>query len=239
MIATRLAKFFLCVIPVFAEDPAEKLDAAARKIIAQERVVGASVLLARGNRIIFHKGYGFADPGLEAPTKDETVYHVVGPMLPLTGVAILQLVERGKVSLDDHISKFIPEFPEQGHRVTVRQLLNHTSGIVDYHYLGDPIDATSRLPKALDEVMALYSGKRWVNEPGTKWDWSISGFQLLVSIVERVSGQSFPDYVRQNIFQPAGIHSTTYCDDFTLVHGLSHSYRRFAGGFVAANENDM
>jgi hypothetical protein len=87
--------------------------------------------------------------------------------------------------------------------------------------------------------MALYAGKNWVNEPGAKWDWSISGFQLLVTIVERVTGQSFPDYVRQNIFQPAGVKSTTYCDDFTLVHGLSHAYRRFEGSYVPANENDM
>ena len=167
------------------------LDAIVKKMMARERVVGASVLVARGDRILLHKGYGFADLGLEAPTKDETVYHIVGPMLPFTGIAVMQQVERGKIQLDDDISKFIPEFPLQGHHVTIRQLLNHTSGIVDYHYLGDPIEATSRLPKALDEVMALYAGKNWVNEPGTKWDWSISGFSLLVTIVERVTGQSF------------------------------------------------
>jgi D-alanyl-D-alanine carboxypeptidase len=215
------------------------LDAVARRVLSQEGVVGASVLVARGHRIIFHKGYGFADLGLEAPTKDESVYHIVGPMLPFTGIAVLQQVERGALSLDDPVAKFIPEFPMQGRRVTVRQLLNHTSGIVDYHYLGDPIEATSRQPKALDEVMALYAGKDWVNEPGQKWDWSISGFQLLVTIVERVTGQSFPDYVQQNIFTPAGVTSTTYCDDFTLVKGLSHAYRRFETGYIAANEDDM
>jgi D-alanyl-D-alanine carboxypeptidase len=215
------------------------LDAIVQRVMAQEHVVGASVLVARSGQILLHQGYGFADLGLEAPAKDETVYHVVGPMLPFTGIAVMQLVERGKLSLDDDISNFIPEFPLQGHHVTIRQLLNHTSGIVDYHYLGDPIEATSRQPKALDEVMALYAGKNWVNEPGTKWDWSISGFQLLVTIVERVTGQSYPDYVQQNIFQPAGVKSTTYCDDFTLVHGLSHAYRRFAGSYVPANENDM
>jgi CubicO group peptidase (beta-lactamase class C family) len=239
MIATRLAGFFLCAIPIYSQDAREALDAIAKRIIAQERVVGASVLLARGDRIIFHKGYGFAALELEAPTKDETVYHVVGPMMPLTGIAILQQVERGKLSLEDEISKFIPEFPEQGHRVTVRQLLNHTSGIVDYHYLGDPIDATSRLPKALDEVMALYSAKRWVNEPGKKWDWSISGFQLLVTILERVTGQSYEDYVQQNILSPAGVKSTSYCDDFTLTPGLSHSYRKVGNSYVMARENDM
>jgi len=226
-----------------ADLDAPALDSIVQRVITRERVVGASVLVARGDRILLHKGYGFADLGLEAPTKDETVYHIVGPMLPFTGIAVMQQVERGKLQLDDDISKFIPEFPLQGHHVTVRQLLNHTSGIVDYHYLGDPIEATSRLPKALDEVMALYAGKNWVNEPGTKWDWSISGFQLLVTIVERVTGQSFPDYVQQNIFKPAGVKSTTYCDDFTLTRGLSHAYRKMGAGvntsYVEAHENDM
>jgi D-alanyl-D-alanine carboxypeptidase len=237
-----LALFLICSTAAEsmpATPSAADLDIIVRKTVAQEHVVGASVLVALGGHILLHKGYGFADLGLDTPAKDETVYHVVGPMLPFTGIAVMQQVERGKLSLDDDISKYIPEFPLQGHHVTIRQLLNHTSGIVDYHYLGDPIEATSRQPKALDEVMALYAGKSWVNDPGTKWDWSISGFQLLVMIVERVTGQSFPDYVQQNIFQPAGVKSTTYCDDFALVHGLSHAYRRFEDSYVPANENGM
>lgn len=223
----------------WAQAPAPDLDAVAQRVIAQDKVAGASVLVVQRGKVLLHKGYGYADLGLEALAKDETVYHVVGPMLPFTGIAVMQLVERGKLSLDDDISKYLPEFPMQGHHVVVRQLLNHTSGIVDYHYLGDPIEATSRQPKALDEVMALYAGKQWVNEPGKKWDWSISGFQLLVMIVERVTGESFADYVRQNIFGPAGVKSTTYCDDLSLVHGLSHAYRHFENGFVPAYENDM
>lgn len=215
------------------------LDSTVARVMAEQHVVGASVLVAKDGRILLHKGYGLADLGLDVPTKDETVYHIVGPMLPFTGVAVMQLVERGKISLDDDISKYIPEFPLQGRHVSVRQLLDHTSGIVDYHYLGDPIEATSRQPKALDEVMALYAGKQWVNEPGTKWDWSISGFQLLVTVLERVSGQSFADYTKANLFEPAGLTHTTYCDDYSLVRGLSHAYRRFEDGFVPANENDM
>ena len=234
----RFAILILCASVSYAQSSAD-FDKIARRVIAQEHVVGASVLVARGNQIVFEKGYGFADLGLEAPAKADTVYRIVGPMMPFTGIAIMQLVERGKVSLDDDISKFIPEFPLQGHHVTVRQLLNHTSGIVDYHYLGDPIEATSRQPKALDEVMALYADKKWVNDPGKKWDWSISGFQLLVTILERVTGQSYDAYVQRNIFAPAGVKSTTYCDDFTLVHGLSHGYRRFGDTDVMAHEDSM
>jgi D-alanyl-D-alanine carboxypeptidase len=238
LVLCSAANAFQAAKPVADLDTAA-LDAIVQRMIAQERVVGASVLVVRGDRVLLHKGYGFADLALQAPAKDETVYHIVGPMLPFTGIAVMQQVERGKLSLDDDISKFIPEFPLQGHHVTVRQLLNHTSGIVDYHYLGDPIEATSRQPKALDEVTALYAGKNWVNEPGQKWDWSISGFNLLVTIVERVTGESFPDYVQQNIFKPAGVKSTSYCDDFTLTHGLSHAYRKIDGGYVEARENGM
>jgi D-alanyl-D-alanine carboxypeptidase len=240
--STRLSPFLTVValLPaVYAQSSSADLDKVARRVIERERVVGASVLIARGSQILLHKGYGFADLGLEAPTKDETTYRVVGPMMPFTGIAVMQLVDRGKLSLDDDISKYIPEFPVEGRHVTVRNLLNHTSGIVDYHYLGDPIEATSRQPKALDEVMALYGGKHWVNEPGTKWDWSISGFQLLVTILERASGQSYEDYVKQNILIPSGVKSTTYCDDFTLVRGLSHGYRQFGDGHVMAHEDGM
>jgi D-alanyl-D-alanine carboxypeptidase len=232
LLATAVAK-------ASSQSTRDDLDAIVKRVMAEQHVVGASVLVARDGRVLLHRGYGVADLGLDVPTKDETVYHVVGPMLPFTGVAVMQLVERGKVKLDDDISKYIPEFPLQGRHVTVRQLLDHTSGIVDYHYLGDPIEATSRQPKALDEVMALYAGKTWVNEPGAKWDWSISGFQLLVTIIERVSGQRFADYVKTNLFEPAGLQHTSYCDDYSLVRGLSHAYRRLGNVLVPANENDM
>ncbi len=214
-------------------------DTLVHRVMAEDHVVGASVLVARGDTILLHKGYGLADLELDVPTSGETVYHVVGPFLPLTGIAVLQQVERGALALDDDVSRFVPEFPLQGHHVTIRQLLNHTSGIVDYHYLGDPIEATSREPKALDEVMALYAGKPWVNEPGTRWDWSISGFQLLVTIVERVTGESFADYAREHIIDAAGAHATTACDDFTIVKGLAHPYRRRGATLVPVHASDM
>jgi len=215
------------------------LDAIARKVIAREQVVGASVLVSRGGKVLLHKGYGYAELNLKVPAKDETVYHVVGPLMPFTGVAVMQLVESGKLSLDADISTLVPTFPLQGRHVTVRELLSHTSGIVDYHYLGDAIDGTSRQPKSLNEVIALFSNRPWVNEPGTTWDWSISGFALLVSIVERVSGQTFDDYMQQHVYAPAGMKSTTLCDDFTMTPGLSPGYRRGGGGQVQAAEDDM
>ena len=213
------------------------LNAIAKQAVSQSRVVGASVLVARGDHILLLKGYGVADIGLEAPSQPDSAYHIVGPMLPLTGVAVMQQVERGKLALDDDITKYLPEFPLQGHHVTIRELLSNTSGIGDYHYLGDPLESTYRQPKAMDEVIALFSGSQWVHEPGTKWDWSVSNFQLLTVILERVTGQSYYDYMQQNLFAPAGATATTYCDNSTVVHGLSHSYQNVGDHYEAATED--
>src|SRR6516164_9424790 len=97
-----------------------KLDAIVKQVMSQEHVVGASVLVARGDKVLLHQGYGFADLGLNVPAGSSTVYHVVGPMLPFTGIAVMQQVERGKISLDDDISKYIPEFPMQGRHASIR-----------------------------------------------------------------------------------------------------------------------
>ncbi len=222
-----------------AAQAAPGLDAIAKKIIAREQVVGASVLVSQRGNVLLHKGYGFAELNLHVPAKDETVYHVVGPLMPFTGVAVMQLVESGKLSLDADIAPLAPDFPTNGHHITVRELLSHTTGIVDYHYLGDAIDGTSRQPKSLHEVIALFSNRPWVNEPGTGWDWSISGFVLLVEIIERTSGQSFDDYMQQHVYGPAGMKSTMLCDDFTVTPGLSPGYRLTNDGHVQAEENGM
>ena len=213
------------------------LDSIARQAVAQSHVVGASVLVAKGDQILLLKGYGVSDIGLEAPSRADSVYHIVGPMLPFTGVAAMQLVERGEISLDDDIAKYLPEFPTQGHHVTIRELLSHTSGIVDYHYRGDPLESTYREPKAMDEVVALFANGQWVHEPGTQWDWSISNFQLVNEIIERVTGQSFAEYMQQNLFGPAGATATTPCDNSSVIHGLSHSYQRVGDQFKAATED--
>jgi D-alanyl-D-alanine carboxypeptidase len=220
-----------------ADTSQSDLDSVAKQAVAESHVVGASVLVAKGDQILLLKGYGISDIGLEAPSRADSVYHIVGPMLPFTGVAAMQLVERGKISLDDDIAKYLPEFPTQGRHVTIRQLLSLTSGIVDYHYRGDPLESTYRQPKAMDEVVALFANGQWVHEPGTQWDWSISNFQLVNEIIERVTGQSFDEYMQQNLFAPAGATATTPCDNSSVIHGLSHSYRSVGDHFKAATED--
>jgi CubicO group peptidase (beta-lactamase class C family) len=221
----------------FGEPSQSDLDAIAGQTAAQSRVVGASVLVAKGDHILLLKGYGVSDIGLEAPSRADSVYHIVGPMLPFIGVAVMQQVERGKLSLDDDIAKYLPEFPTQGHHVTVRHLISNTSGIVDYHYRGDPLESTYRQPKAMDEVIALFADGQWIHEPGTQWDWSVSNFQLLTEILERITGQPYTDYMQQNLFGPAGAIATTPCDNSSVIHGLSHAYQSVGDRYEAATED--
>jgi CubicO group peptidase (beta-lactamase class C family) len=236
LFATAILSLSFHVVAL-AETSQADLDAIAKQAVAQAHVVGASVLVAKGDRILLLKAYGVSDLGLEAPSKPDSVYHIVGPMLPFTGVAVMQQVERGKLGLDDDIAKYLPEFPTQGHHVTVRQLISNTSGILDYHYLGDPLESTYRQPKAMDEVVALFANGQFIHEPGTQWDWSVSNFHLLTWILERVTGQSFPEYMQQNIFAPAGATATTACDNTSVIHGLAHAYQRIGDHYEAATED--
>jgi CubicO group peptidase (beta-lactamase class C family) len=89
----------------------------------------------------------------------------------------------------------------------------------------------------MDEVVALFANGQWVHEPGTQWDWSISNFQLVNEIIERVTGQSFADYMQQNLFAPAGATATTPCDNSSVIHGLSRSYQSVGDQFKAATED--
>src|SRR5262245_36193931 len=103
--SAKLALLFLGIASGAQGQSTSRLDSIARATIAREGVAGASVLVEQRGRILLHQGYGWADVGLEAPTKPETVYHIVGPMLPFTGVAVMQLVERGALALDDGLDK--------------------------------------------------------------------------------------------------------------------------------------
>jgi D-alanyl-D-alanine carboxypeptidase len=233
-----IVALWIGVAAVASADPSRTdLDVVASQAIKASRVVGASVLVAKGDHILLTKGYGVSDLGLEAPSTADSVYHIVGPMLPFTGVAVMQQVERGKLSLEDDVSKYLPDFPLQGHHVSIRQLLSNTSGIVDYHYLGDPLESTYRQPKAMDEVTALFANGQWVHEPGTTWDWSVSNFQLLTAILERITGQPFADYMQKNLFDPAGASATLPCDNSSVIHGLSHGYQSVGDHYQAATEN--
>ena len=213
------------VILVAQEIDPTSLDAFVTSTIQKMNIAGASVLVAQQGKIVLNKGYGFADLSHNVPATPETTYFLVGPGGILLSASILQLIEQGKISLDDDASTYLPDFPWQGHRVKIRHLLSSTSGIIDYHYLGDPLESTYRTPKASDEVIGLFAGKPFTAEvPGSKWDWSISNFALLVEILEKVTGSSYKDYLQKNIIAPLGLLETTYIEEKQLLKNFARGY---------------
>ena len=210
-------------------DLIERLDTIVREAVAREPLAGVSVAVLRGQDMLLQRGYGYADLALKAPATEETTYRLLGPAI---AAAIMQQVEGGRLRLDDEASRLLPEFPWQGRRVTVRQLMDATSGLQDFHYLGDPQRSRRSVPKAQDEVTALFAGRPFTHEPGERYQWTISGLHLAGILLERVAAQSYPDYLREHIFARAGLTRSFYCDDRSVVPGLSRSYDVVRGRFL-------
>ena len=161
------------------------------------------VVVGRGESILFQRAYGLANVELGVPNRLDTVFHIASVSKPFTAAAILALVQDGKLSLDDPLSKFLPAYP-RGNEILVRHLLTHSSGVVNINGLPE-YQELMRSPATLDQLIAAFKDKPLQFPPGTKTSYSNSNYNLLARIVELVSGQSFRDFLQQRIF--AGLPS--------------------------------
>jgi CubicO group peptidase (beta-lactamase class C family) len=167
-------------------------------------VPGASVLVIEKGRAVVRKSYGLADG--RTKTTPATNYRLASITKQFTAAAILALVNDGKLSLDDQASRWLPSLPAAAESITIRHLLTHTSGLIDYE---DVIaeGTTAQLHDA-DVLRLLESQDRTYFAPGSKYQYSNSGYALLALIVERVSGQTFAAFLRERIFLPLGMQNT-------------------------------
>jgi CubicO group peptidase (beta-lactamase class C family) len=190
-----------------------------------EAVPGASVLVVRDGDVIFRKSYGMADLEERRAAAPSTHYRLASITKQFTAAAILDLAEGAKLSLDDSVRRFLPTLPPYADAITIRQLLTHTGGIADYEDL-IPDGATRQLTDA--DVLALVAKRTWPEFlPGTRYHYSNTGYALLALIVERVSGMSFADSLRQRIFQPHGMRtSVAHQEGISTVPDRAFGYSR-------------
>lgn len=169
-------------------------------------VPGASVLVLRDGEPVVRASYGLADMEAHVPATPTTNYRLASVTKQFTAAAILLLAEDGRLQLDDRIRKWLPSLPKAAERVTIRHLLTHTSGLIDYE---DVIPKTFK-PQLhdADVVRLLESQDRTYFAPGSDYRYSNSGYALLAVIVERVSGKTFATFLRERIFQPLGMSNT-------------------------------
>lgn len=184
---------------------AKELDAFMQKLASADLFSG-TVLLAKDGKTIYKKAFGTANKDFNIPNRIDTKFNLGSMNKMFTAVAIAQLVERGKLSFDDPLSKFFPDFPDKdsAEKIKIKNLLTHTSGLGGY-FSQKFFDSSRALYRNVDDMMKLAREEKIQFEPGSRWQYSNTGFLVLGAIVEKVSGQSYYDYVRENIYRPAGM----------------------------------
>jgi CubicO group peptidase (beta-lactamase class C family) len=184
------------------------------------------VLVARRGRVLLRASYGMANYELSLPNSPRTRFHLASVSKAFTAAAILQLQEQGRLNVSDHVSRFLPDFP-RGQEITLDNLLTHTSGIPDINDLPD-YDTFSRNPHTLPGIIAKFANLPLEFEPGTKYSYSNSNYNLLALILEKVTRQAYPEILRQRIFQPAAMADSGHDGDAAKPIPLA------AAGYVPA-----
>jgi CubicO group peptidase (beta-lactamase class C family) len=233
MLLRMLAAWLSAAAVLAAQDHSAKVDEIFRQW-AKPDSPGASVAIVSHGRMVYAKGYGEAQLEYDAPITADTIFHVASVSKQFTAMSIVLLEQEGKLSLEDDIHKYLPELPDYGHPVTIRQLLQHTSGIRDqWQTLAL---AGWRLDDVITQkqILRMLFRQRELNfTPGTKHLYSNGGFTLLAEIVARVSGKPFPAFTEERIFQPLGMTRTHFHDDLLrIVPGRAYSYQPLGPGFL-------
>ena len=209
-------------------------DSIVAAALATGNVAGMSVAVMRGRDTLVFKGYGVADLEFDVPTPPGAIYEIGSITKQFTAVAILQLVEQGKLSLDDDLSTHFPDYPMRGQRIPIRRLLDHTSGIASYTDLPEYANL-SRLALTPDSVVSFFSSHPIDFAPGARMSYNNSAYFLLGLLIEKLSGLSYAEYVRQKLFEPAGMTDARYCSETAVVKRRAHGYDMSRTGLVRAN----
>jgi CubicO group peptidase (beta-lactamase class C family) len=192
----------------------QRIDAFVQPYVASNNFTGV-ILVRRGGQVQLNKGYGMANYELGVPNSGSSRFHIASVTKAFTAAAILLLEERGKLSLDDPVSRHIPGYPD-GDRIRIEHLLKHTAGIPN---LGSGPDwgRQERLPHTTEELVGLFKDLPLEFEPGSQTRYSNSNYNLLTLIIEKLSGQSYESFLRDNIWTPLGLRSTADGSDITRL----------------------
>ena len=194
---------------------------------------GAAVLVMRDGKRLLRKGYGLADVELGVAIQPEHVFRVASITKQFTAVAILQLVAQGKISLADQITKFFPDYPTQGKTITVEHLLTHTSGMQSYSSKDDFISMI-RSDLTPQQLIDTFKNDPLQFSPGEQYASGNSAYVILGAIIEKVTGQSYAQYLTSNVFAKAGLTQTYYDDPIRIIPKRVEGYGRNGGAIVKA-----
>ncbi len=203
---------------------AARIDRYVKTEMQRQKIPGVSLAVLRGGKITILKSYGWANVEHRVPVKPETVFQSGSIGKQFTAAAVMMLVEEGRIALDDQITEYFPDAPEAWKNITVRHLLNHTSGLGDY-----PPEIDLRRDYTEDEYLAAIKKAPLAFEPGTRWDYSNAGYFTLGFLIRKVTGQFYGDFLRERIFKPLDMRTARIISEADIVPNRAAGYRLDGG----------
>ncbi|WP_170110575.1 serine hydrolase domain-containing protein [Flavilitoribacter nigricans] len=227
--------------PIAAQSlPQADIDLIERLItekMAKDEIPGLSIAIVKDGKLAWANGYGFADLENFVPAKTSTVYRTASIGKSITATAIMQLVEGGQLDLNAPIQQYCPAFPAKQWPITTRQLLNHTSGI--RHYGGPDGDRELVSKVHYEDVVTplqIFKEDSLLFEPGSRYQYSTYGYNVLGCVLEGASGQTFATYLQEHLFRPAGMSATQVDDPYRIVKNRARGYQKAADGALLNSE---
>lgn len=184
---------------------------------------GAAVLVARGDNVLYRGARGLANVELRVPLSPDQVFRIGSVTKQFAATGLLKLVEAGKVALDDPLSKFLPDYPNAA-KISVRQLLDHTSGVKSYTGIPGVMEGPIRMDLTTAALVDSFKDQPTDFAPGEGWAYNNSGYVLVGAVIEAASGKPWHAFLRETVFAPAGLKATTYGANDVLITGMVNGY---------------
>lgn len=232
-----ISLLFLSGLPALAASAPDDLAAYADRLLAEAYPAdepGAAALVTRNGQIVLRKGYGLADPELSVPIRPDMVFQIGSVTKQFTAVGILMLAERGLLSVEDDITRHLPDYPTHGQKITIEHLLTHTSGIPSYTNLDEDWLPRVREDLKVQELIDIFKDKPLDFAPGERWAYNNSAYVLLGAVIEKLTGKAYEDFVEQEILAPAGMTASRYGSNEEIVPGRMDGYDKNAKGYHRA-----
>ncbi len=230
--ACALLLLCLCGAESFAQDVAPKLAEYADALAAQRRFSGVA-LVAREGKVVFGRAYGMANYELAAPNTAETKFRIGSMTKPFTATAVMLLQERGRLSVQDSICKYVSDCPAAWQPITLRHLLSHTSGLAKQDKAADYLK-TAMLPMTVAQLIEGFKNRSPEFKPGERFDYNNNGYVLLGQVIERASGEPYEAFMRENLFAPLGMNDTGYDRHEPVIRNRAAGYVRDGASLLNA-----
>src|SRR3984957_17979708 len=237
MISALAATWLAFSTPLHAQDNLPRMEQVVQSYVSDKQFMG-SVLVARGETVVLDKGYGFANLEWNIPNTPTTKFRLGSITKQFTAASILLLEERGKLKTDDPVKKYMADAPAAWDKVTIYNLLTHTSGIANFTSFPD-YASTETAPTTPEKLVARFRDKPLEFQPGEKWNYSNSGYVLLGYLIEKISGTPYAQFVQENIFAPLEMRDSGYDSSAAIIKHRASGYTPSDKGPVHAGYIDM